>query len=250
MRWLRHIIGGAKALARGERAERELDEELRACLEAAVEEKMRRGLDREQATRLARLELGLVSVESVKDRVRDVGWETHVESIWQDVRYALRGLRRAPGFTAAAVLTLGIGTGANVGIFSIIDHVLFRLSVAFAGIAILLAAIGLYGVLSYTVAQREREIGVRMALGADAIRIARLVFGQVSRIVVAGVIAGYAAALGLGRLAQSMLFGVEGPALLVMAAATIGVTAIALSAGAIPARRAVRVDPAVTLRAE
>jgi predicted permease len=126
MRWLRRVIGGANALARSERADRDLDEELRAYLETAVEEKMRRGLDREQAVRVARLELGLVSVESVKDRVRDVGWETHIESIWQDVRYALRGLRRAPGFTAAAVLTLAIGTGANVGIFSIIDHALFR----------------------------------------------------------------------------------------------------------------------------
>jgi predicted lysophospholipase L1 biosynthesis ABC-type transport system permease subunit len=130
------------------------------------------------------------------------------------------------------------------------DRSMRTLSVAFAGVAVLLAAIGLYGVLSYTVAQREREIGVRMALGADAIRIARLVFGQVSRMAIAGVIAGCAAALGLGRLAQSMLFGVEGPALLVLAAATIGVMVVALSAAAIPARRAVRVDPAVTLRAE
>ena len=90
MRWLRRVIGGATALARRERAERELDEELRACLEAAVEEKVSRGLDRGRASRLARLELGLVSVESVKDRVRDVGWETHVEGLWRDVRYALR----------------------------------------------------------------------------------------------------------------------------------------------------------------
>jgi len=81
------------------------------------------------------------------------------------------------------------------------DRSMRTLSVAFAAIAILLTAIGLYGVLSYTVAQREREIGIRMALGADAIRIARLVFGQVSRIAVAGVIAGCAAAVGLGRLA-------------------------------------------------
>jgi hypothetical protein len=97
MRWLRRVIGGANALARGERADRDLDEELRAYLETAVEEEMRRGLDREQAIRVARLELGLVSIESVKDRVRDVGWETQMESIWLDVRYALRGLRRAPG---------------------------------------------------------------------------------------------------------------------------------------------------------
>jgi hypothetical protein len=126
MRWLSRLIGGANALARTERTDRDLDDELRAYLETAVEEKMRRGLDREQAIRFARLELGLVSVESVKERVRDVGWETHIEGIWQDVQYALRGLRRAPGFTAAAVLSLAIGTGANVGIFSIIDHALFR----------------------------------------------------------------------------------------------------------------------------
>jgi ABC-type antimicrobial peptide transport system permease subunit len=81
------------------------------------------------------------------------------------------------------------------------DRSMRTLSVAFAGIAILLTAIVVYGVLSYTVAQREREIGVRMALGADAIRIARLVFAQVSRMAIAGVIAGCAAAVGLGRLA-------------------------------------------------
>ena len=124
------------------------------------------------------------------------------------------------------------------------------LSVAFAVFAILLAVIGLYGVLSYTgSAARARD---RRPDGAwrrcDSYRAP--IFGQVSRIVIAGVIAGCAAALGLGRLAQSMLFGVEGPALLVMTAASIGVTAVALSAAAIPARRAVRVDPAVTLRAE
>jgi hypothetical protein len=126
MRRLRRVFGGAKALAHRDRAERELDEELRACLDAAVEEKVRHGLDREQATRIARLELGLVGVESVKDRVRDVGWETHMESIWRDVRYAFRALRRAPAFAAAAVLTLALGIGATTAIFSLLDALFLR----------------------------------------------------------------------------------------------------------------------------
>jgi hypothetical protein len=126
MRWLRRAIGGANALARSERAERDLDEELRACLEAAVEEKMRHGQDRDQATRAARLELGLVSIESVKDRVRDVGWEMHVERIWQDVRYALRTLRKSLAFATTAVLTLALGIGATTAIFSLLDAVILR----------------------------------------------------------------------------------------------------------------------------
>jgi ABC-type antimicrobial peptide transport system permease subunit len=117
-------------------------------------------------------------------------------------------------------------------------------------LAILLAAVGLYGVLSYTVAQRRREIGVRMALGADAVRIARLILGHVGRMTLVGGVAGCAAALGLGRLAQSMLFGVEGPDPLVMGGALVGVTVVAFMAAMAPARRAVRIDPANTLRAE
>jgi predicted permease len=130
------------------------------------------------------------------------------------------------------------------------DRSMSTLSTGFATLAILLAAIGLYGVLSYTVEQRRREIGVRMALGADAWRITRLVFGQVGLMALAGSVAGCAAALGLGRLAQSMLFGVEGPDLGVMAGAAIGVIAVVLAAAMLPARRAARVDPMTALRAE
>src|SRR5262245_8062937 len=85
---------------------------------------MTAGLDRDAAMRAAGLELG--SVEAVKDRVRDVGWETFVESVWRDVGYAVRGLRRAPGFTAVAALTLALGIGATTAIFTLLDASVLR----------------------------------------------------------------------------------------------------------------------------
>ena len=126
MRWLRRVMDGAKALARSERTERELDEELRAYLETAVDERMRSGMSREEATRAARLETGLVSADSVKERVRDVGWETRIDTLRQDLRYARRTLRRNPGFALVTVVTLALGIGATVAIFTVLEGVLLR----------------------------------------------------------------------------------------------------------------------------
>jgi predicted permease len=131
-----------------------------------------------------------------------------------------------------------------------LDRMISTLSVAFAAIATLLAAVGLYGVLAYTVAQRTREIGVRMALGADGSRVRRLVLRQVGSMMLIGGIIGIAAALGLGRAARSMLYGLQGHDPVVIVSAALVLTIVALSAGYIPARQASRVDPMRALRYE
>jgi predicted permease len=118
------VIGGFRGLLWKTRAENELDAELREFLEAGIGQKMRTGMSRAEAVRAARMELG--SVEAVKDRVRDAGWESVFESICRDVRYAVRTLRRSPGFTAVSVLTLALGIGATTAIFSLLDAVLLK----------------------------------------------------------------------------------------------------------------------------
>ena len=124
MRVFRRIAGGFSALLPKTRVEQELDAELREYLEAAVEEKMRRGLSREAASRAARVELG--SIEAVKDRVRDAGWESLADSVWQDVRYGARTLRRSPGFTVTTIGILALGIGANTAIFTLLNAVMLR----------------------------------------------------------------------------------------------------------------------------
>ena len=118
------VIGGLRGLFQKNRAEQDLDDELRAYLETAIEQKMSAGMSRDAAVRAARVEIG--SVDAVKDRVRDVGWESVVESVWQDVRFASRMLRRQPAFTAAAVATLALGIGGTTAIFSVVDALFLR----------------------------------------------------------------------------------------------------------------------------
>ena len=128
------------------------------------------------------------------------------------------------------------------------DRLLSLLSAAFAVLATLLAAVGLYGVLAYTVAQRTREIGLRMALGADATRIRNMVLGHVGRITLVGGGIGLVAAFGLGRLAQSMLYEIDGVRPGVLVVASLGLGVVALLAGFIPAHRASRLNPIVALK--
>ena len=120
----------------------------------------------------------------------------------------------------------------------------------FAGIALLLAAVGIYGVISFTVARRTREIGLRMALGAMPRDITRQVVGDALSLTLAGVVIGIAGALALTRLMSSLLYGVTSSDPLVFASAAVLLTGVAALAGWIPARRAAVLDPLAALREE
>lgn len=130
------------------------------------------------------------------------------------------------------------------------DRMIGILSASFAGLATVLAAIGLYGVLAYTVAQRTREFGLRMALGAEPQRVRLMILGQVGRMTLIGGVIGLAFAIALGYLAQSMLFGIRGYDPVVLLIAAVLLSLVAIGAGCIPAYRASNVDPMRALRYE
>lgn len=130
------------------------------------------------------------------------------------------------------------------------ERVVARLSALFGALAMLLACIGLYGLLSYDVARRRREIGIRMALGAEQSEVLRMVIGRGLKLALIGVAIGVAGALALTRFLSSLLFGVKPTDPLTFIAVSLVLIVVALLACYIPARRASRVDPMVALRYE
>jgi len=131
-----------------------------------------------------------------------------------------------------------------------LDRFMTMFALTFALLATLLAAMGLYGVLAYTVAQRTREFGVRMALGADPGMVRGLVLRQVGKMMLIGGAFGLAGAYGIGRVAESLLYELDGTDPLVLLVAAVVLAAVAAVAGWVPAHRASRLDPVRALRYE
>ncbi len=154
--------------------------------------------------------------------------------------------RADPDLPIQAIGTLQMAVRDN----TFLDRFVSVLSSAFAGLATLLAAIGLYGVLAYTVAQRTREIGLRMALGAAPPRVRRMILRQVGWMTLIGGTVGLGGAILLGHAAESILFNMKGWDPLVLSASAIALTLVAFGAGFVPALRASQIDPMRALRYE
>lgn len=169
---------------------------------------------------------------------------SRAETIASDVRTLLREL--APGAPMYRIFTLEALAERSLAPTS---FTMLLLAIA-AGFALVLGAVGVYGVLSYAVSQRKQEIALRMALGAAAPAVRRMVVAQGSKITLVGVALGIAAALGLTGLLDSLLFGVEPLDVPTFAAMTLLMVGVALLASYLPARRASAVDPLEALRGE
>ncbi len=160
-------------------------------------------------------------------------------------------LRRAvsqldPNLPIEDLKTLETQINENIAV----DRMISTLAAAFAALATLLAAVGLYGVLAYTVSRRTREIGIRLAIGADAGSIRNMVLREVAWLIVAGAAVGLPAAIALATYSKSLLYEMQGLDPVVLGGATVAVTLVSLAAGYFPARRAMSVDPLNALRYE
>jgi ABC-type antimicrobial peptide transport system permease subunit len=130
------------------------------------------------------------------------------------------------------------------------ERLVAKLSVFFGILALVLGCVGLYGIMAYAVALRTQEIGIRMAIGANGQKVVWMVMGDTLLLVAAGLVAGIPLALGLSRYLQSLLFGLKPMDGLSLCFVIVTMSMMALLAAALPARRAVRIDPLIALRYE
>jgi predicted permease len=205
--------------------------------------------------------VGLVADAKYNRLRRGVEPTTYVPNTGGSISFSLRTAAPPEQFVPQ-VRTAVNELDSNLPVFSVrtlsqqIDRQVFqerlvaRLAGFFGALALMLACIGLYGLVSYEVARRTREIGIRTALGAEKVDVLRLVLGQGMKLTAAGAVLGIALALGLTRYAKSLLFGVGASDPMTFVAVTVLLLGVTLLACYVPARRATRVDPVVALRYE
>jgi ABC-type antimicrobial peptide transport system permease subunit len=155
-------------------------------------------------------------------------------------------LRQASGLPLSDVRSMGDVVSRSVSR----QRFNMLLMMVFGGSALLLAAIGIYGLMAYSVEQRTQEIGIRLALGADTSTVGRMILVQGMRLALVGVVIGLVSALGLARLIANLLYGVTARDPLVFVAVPVVLAVVAFVGVWLPARRAITVDPVVALRAE
>jgi putative ABC transport system permease protein len=179
---------------------------------------------------------------------QSMGFAVRVEreptAIVSSLRAALRAV--ADDLSMANVRTMDQLFASNIAN----QRLVVKLLGAFAALALLLAGVGLYGVVSYNVSQRTREIGIRVALGATSRSVVRMTMGQGAKLAGAGLVIGLAAALVLTRLLQSLLFETSTHDPMVYGVVAVGLLGVTALACWVPARRAAKVDPIIALRAE
>jgi FtsX-like permease family protein len=215
-------------LFRRRKNEEELEKELRFHLDLHTSDLIAQGHSPEEARRQARLALG--GPEQVKEMCRDVRGTRWLRDLLQDLRYGARMLWKNPGFTAGVALSLTLGIAANTTIFSFVN-------------ALLLSP-------PPVDSQRTRELGIRLALGAQRRDVLRLVLRQGMRLAGLGICIGLAGAVAVTHLLRSLLFGVSPLDPGTFLAIPLLLLGVAWFACWLPARRAARVDPMVALRSE
>jgi predicted lysophospholipase L1 biosynthesis ABC-type transport system permease subunit len=216
MTWIRVFIHRLRGLFLKRKLEQDLEDEIRSHIDMQIEDNLRQGMSPDEARYEALRKFG--GVEQVKESYRDRRRLSVVDSTLRDLRYALRMLRRSPGFAVV--------------------------------VALVLVCVGIYGALSYDVTRRTHEIGIRMALGARAGQVVQLVLRETLWLVSIGVVFGLGAALVATQWVKSLLFGLQPHDPLTMGLAMLALLAVAAVAGYLPARRAARVDPLVALKYE
>jgi ABC-type antimicrobial peptide transport system permease subunit len=164
-----------------------------------------------------------------------------------DVSTAVRALIQ-PRVPARPVGISSLASQIERSLFK--ERLMVILTTIFSTLALSLAAIGLYGLMSYSVTSRTREIGVRLALGARPSHVLRMVLGAAIRMVGAGLVVGLPLALLLSRLVQGMMFGVAPTDPATMASAVVVLALVGVAAAAVPARRAARLDPVTSIHVE